>query len=105
MISTVTFLKRFSTFIFYSLKFVDRWCQFKKINNISQIIVFVIDDVSVNDFEENGLCFPETHKIFEDAVEMANPLSDGISMALSLAYTPISVSMRKKLSFGRLLLP
>jgi len=68
--------------------------------NVSQTVFIVVEDVSVNDFEESPHLFSESHKIFENAVEVANPLTDGISMDLSLAYIPISVSLRDKLSRG-----
>jgi hypothetical protein len=66
--------------------------------HLSQIVCLVVEDVSVNDFEDSSHLFSESHKIFEDAVEVANPLTDGISMGPSLAFIPISVTIREKLS-------
>ena len=41
--------------------------------NLSQTVFIVVEDVSVNDFEESPHLFSESHKIFENAVEVANP--------------------------------
>lgn len=77
-----------------------RWCKTFNFHNLSQTVFLVVEDVSVNDFEESPHLFTESHKIFEDAVEVANPWTDGLSIDLSLAFIPISVSLRNTLSRG-----
>lgn len=71
-----------------------------KWKNLTQTVILAVDDVSVSDFEDHPELFPETRRIFEDCVEMANPRSDGFSLALALGYVPISVATRRRLRQG-----
>lgn len=67
---------------------------------MTQTVVVAIDNVSVADFEDNPDLFPETRKIFEDAVEMTNPRSDGFNLGFALAYTPLSLATKRRIRLG-----
>lgn len=69
-------------------------------NNLSQTLVMIVDNVSVDDLEKNKDIFTETFRIFEDGVEMNNPKNDGYSLDLALAYVPISNGMKKRVLAG-----
>lgn len=68
---------------------------------MTQTLVLIADNVSVDDFENNKEIFSETFRIFEDGVEMNNPNCDGFSLDLALAYVPISNGMKKRVLAGR----
>ena len=68
---------------------------------MTQTVILAVDNMTVSDFEDNPDLFPETRKIFEDAVEMCNPRSDGFNLALTLAYIPLSMATKRKLSTGK----
>ena len=89
----------FLTFDYFKLKTV-RWCTLNKWNNLTQTLILIIEDVSVDDFENNTDAFSETSKIFQDGVEMSNPTSDGFSLDLALAYVPISHAMKSTVMAG-----
>ena len=44
--------------------------------------------------------FPQTLATFDDGVEMMNPYSDGISLSVALAYSPISNLFKKRIGTG-----
>jgi len=77
-----------------------KWCKLVKWTNLSHTVVLAVDDISVEDFEANPDLFPETLRIFEDAVEMANPTSDGLTLSQSMAYVPLSIGATKRLMAG-----
>lgn len=77
-----------------------RWCHLARWNNLSQTLVLVVDNVSIDDLENNKGIFTETFRIFEDGVEMNNPKNDGYSLDLALAYVPISNGMKKRVLAG-----
>ncbi len=79
-----------------------RWCSLTKWNNLTQTLVLVVDNISIDDFENNKGIFSETHRIFDDGVEMNNPKSDGFNLDLALAYVPISNGMKKRVLAGLL---
>ena len=80
-----------------------KWCKLVKWTNLTHTVILAVEDISVDDFEANPDLFPETLKIFEDAVEMANPNADGLSLSQSLAYVPLSVGATKRLMSGNYL--
>lgn len=71
-----------------------------KWNNLTQTLVLIVDNVSVDDLESNKDLFLETFNIFEDAVEMCNPNDDGYSLDSALSYVPISNEMKKRVIAG-----
>ncbi|XP_057372770.1 uncharacterized protein LOC130693610 [Daphnia carinata] len=77
-----------------------KWCDLARWNNLTQTLIFIIEDVSVDEYEGNTDIFAETFKIFEDGVEMSNPVSDGFSLDLALAYVPISHEMKNRVMEG-----
>lgn len=80
---------------------LPRWCSLTKWNNLTQTLVLVVDNISIDEFENNKDIFSETHRIFEDGVEMNNPKSDGFNLDLALAYVPISNGMKKRVLAGQ----
>jgi len=77
-----------------------RWCKLIKWTNLTHTVVLAVDGISVEDVESNPDLFSETLSIFEDGVEMANPALDGLTMAQSLAYVPLSIGATKRLMSG-----
>ena len=73
-----------------------------KWTNLTHTVVLAVDGISVEDVESNPDLFSETLSIFEDGVEMANPALDGLTMAQSLAYVPLSIGATKRLMSGQL---
>lgn len=71
-----------------------------KWTNLTHTVILAVDDISIDDFEANPGLFPETLRIFENAVEMANPLADGLTLSQSLGYVPLSVGATKRLMAG-----
>lgn len=87
--------------IFKIYFFFIRWCDLARWNNLTQTLIFIVEDVSVDEFEENTDIFAETFRIFEDGVEMSNPASDGFTLDLALAYVPISHQMKNRVMEGK----
>ncbi|KZS03739.1 putative RNA exonuclease NEF-sp [Daphnia magna] len=77
-----------------------KWCDLARWNNLTQTLIFIVEDVSVDEFEENTDIFAETFRIFEDGVEMSNPAKDGFTLDLALAYVPISHQMKNRVMEG-----
>lgn len=67
---------------------------------MTQTLVLIVEDVSVDELEENSDIFSETFRIFEDGVEMSNPASDGFTLDLALAYVPISHEIKNRVMEG-----
>ena len=85
-----------------TFKIMVRWCSLTKWNNLTQTLILIIEDVSVDELENNTDIFSDTWKIFEDGVEMSNPKSDGFNLDLALAYVPVSHAMKCKVLAGEL---
>lgn len=52
--------------------------------------------------EENEEHFSKTLEIFEDGVEMVNPKSDGLSLSVALAYSPITNALKGRMRQGKI---
>ncbi len=72
-----------------------------KWNHVAQTVILAIDNVSVAEFTENPDCFPNTHRIFQDVVEMHNPRNDGYSLAPAIAFSAVSVATLRRLHNGK----
>jgi len=56
----------------------------------------------VDELENNADVFSKTLTIFDDAVEISNPASDGFSLDVALAYVPLSHGMKSRVMAGEL---
>jgi RNA exonuclease 1 len=70
---------------------------------VSQTVVLVVDNVSVNDIEENQELFPQTLGIFEDGIEMINSNNAGLCLNVALAYSPITNALKCGIAEGLML--
>lgn len=76
---------------------LNRWFLLFQAQHISQTTVLVVDNISLTDMEENEEHFSKTLEIFEDGVEMVNPKSDGLSLSVALAYSPITNALKGRM--------
>ena len=56
----------------------------------------------MDELENNADVFSKTLTIFDDAVEISNPASDGFSLDVALAYVPLSHGMKSRVMAGEL---
>lgn len=83
------------------LKLVScRWFLLRKWIQVSQTVVLVIDDLSVNDIEKHKEEFSESIKIFDYGFEVNNPKNEGLSIAQILAFSPVTNVVKHNIASG-----
>ena len=73
------------------LQFSFRLFKTEKWKNLASITVLAIENVGVDEFENNPDTFQKMNEIFQDRLEVCNPIIEGINLSLALAYIPLTV--------------
>lgn len=69
----------------------------QKHNNLTHIVVLIVEGLSVNDLLLNEHLFPKLTSSFPDRVEVLAPTHYGSEISQELAAVPLSVTQKDKL--------
>ena len=74
-----------------------RWCHIEKYNRISHTVVFVIEGISLYDFQSHESLCTKITEIFPNKVEVVTPVTYSGNLIQELAAVPLTGTQRNRL--------
>ncbi|KAK7113561.1 uncharacterized protein [Littorina saxatilis] len=73
-----------------------RWCRLVRSGKLTSVVLVVLKDVSIQDFEDNPDSFPFLKNGFKHHAEMVSPTQYSSSFDQDMCAVPLSISQMKK---------